>query len=253
MTFECVKIGDDIELYFGDNLEVLKAVKPLIDTCVADIPYLMKTSGGGEFRKSRTYLDEIHEQNLDDGFDIEVFHYVMKLGCNSLVAFYSLLQEPSVLRFFHQGYFDRQKPVYFPYQQPIEWHKTNPPQFCNHAYVADVEYIRHGWRAPFKLKLRPSKDMRTWWENGNGASKIDHPTVKPTELMCKIVKNASHRGQVVLDPCMGSGSTGIACVQLGRKFIGIEHNRKHFDLAVERITAAYEWVVADEMERGEVL
>lgn len=241
--FELVEIGADIKLYFGDNLAVMRAEKPIIDTLISDNPYKINTSGGGEFRASRTYLDEIKDGGLADGFDIEVYHLAMALGCNSLVAFYSMLQDPSILRFFHQGYFDRQKPIYFPNQQAIEWHKTNPAPFCNHAYMADVEYIRHGWRAPFKLKLRPAADMRTWWENGNGASEFDHPSVKPIGLMRKLVKNASHRGQVVIDPYMGTGSTGVACVELGRKFIGIEHNREYFDIAVERLGGTFETAV----------
>ncbi|MCJ8325227.1 MAG: site-specific DNA-methyltransferase [Rhizobiales bacterium] len=238
MTFEVVQIGD-ATLIFGDNLAYMRAEKPRIDALIADIPYKMKTSGGGEFRKSRTYLDEIKANGTADGFDIEVFHYAMRLGCNSLVTFYSLDQEPSILRFFHQGLFDKQKPLYFEHQQPIPWQKTNPTPFCNRAYNADVEYIRHGWRAPFKLKQRPLKDMKTWWSNGNGKSEFDHPSVKPILLMRKLVRNASHRGQLVIDPCMGTGSTGVACIQLGRKFIGIEHNRAYFDIAVERLQAAY--------------
>jgi adenine-specific DNA-methyltransferase len=66
-----------------------------------------------------------------------------------------------------------------------------------------------------------------------------HPTQKPVSLMMHIVKVSSRAGGVVLDPFMGSGTTGVACVNLGRKFIGIEIERKYFDIACERIEAAY--------------
>jgi DNA modification methylase len=64
-----------------------------------------------------------------------------------------------------------------------------------------------------------------------------HPTEKPVALMTDLI--AKCLGTTVLDPFMGSGSTGVACATLGRKFIGIELERKYFDVACERIAAAY--------------
>ena len=64
-----------------------------------------------------------------------------------------------------------------------------------------------------------------------------HPTTKPIELMRQLVGKMP--AGVVLDPFMGSGTTGVACAQLGRKFIGIEIERKYFDIACERIDNAY--------------
>ena len=54
-----------------------------------------------------------------------------------------------------------------------------------------------------------------------------------------MVSNASRQGHTVIDPFMGSGTTGVACVKLGRKFIGIEIEPKYFDIACRRIEAAY--------------
>jgi len=67
----------------------------------------------------------------------------------------------------------------------------------------------------------------------------EHPTQKPVALMewcCDVILKGP---QTVLDPFMGSGTTGVACANLGRKFIGIEIERKYFDIACERIDAAY--------------
>lgn len=66
-----------------------------------------------------------------------------------------------------------------------------------------------------------------------------HPTEKPVALMAQLVDMATTASGDVLDPFMGSGSTGVACANLGRRFIGVEQDRKYFDLACERITAAY--------------
>ena len=62
-----------------------------------------------------------------------------------------------------------------------------------------------------------------------------HPTQKPVALMEYLVKTYSNPNDVVLDPCMGSGTTGIACKNTGRQFIGIEKDPDYFQLATTRI------------------
>lgn len=65
-----------------------------------------------------------------------------------------------------------------------------------------------------------------------------HPTQKPVELLEYLVKTYTNPGDTVLDNCMGSGSTGVACVNTNRKFIGIELNKDYFDIAKKRIEEA---------------
>ncbi len=65
-----------------------------------------------------------------------------------------------------------------------------------------------------------------------------HPTQKPVELLEYLVKTYTNEGDLVLDNCMGSGSTGVASINLDREFIGIEKEKKFFDIAMERITVA---------------
>ena len=65
----------------------------------------------------------------------------------------------------------------------------------------------------------------------------EHPTQKPISLMVWCIDKVAH-AQTVLDPFMGSGTTGVACAQLGKAFTGIERERKYFDLACERISRA---------------
>ena len=62
-----------------------------------------------------------------------------------------------------------------------------------------------------------------------------HPTQKPTELLEYLVKTYTDEGDFVLDNCMGSGSTGVACINTNRNFIGIEMDKKYFDIAEKRI------------------
>lgn len=76
----------------------------------------------------------------------------------------------------------------------------------------------------------------------NSKEKVAHPTQKPLKLMERIVSLYTNEGDVVLDFCMGSGSTGAACANLNRKFIGIEKDENYWQIAYERIKTAYETV-----------
>ena len=62
-----------------------------------------------------------------------------------------------------------------------------------------------------------------------------YPTQKPIDLLEYLVKTYTNQGDVVLDNCMGSGTTGVACRNLGRKFIGIEQDSTYFEIAKNRI------------------
>ena len=71
--------------------------------------------------------------------------------------------------------------------------------------------------------------------NQQDPTKILHPTQKPVALMEYLIKTYTNEGETVLDFTMGSGTTGVACVNLGRKFIGIEMDDKYFKIAEKRI------------------
>jgi site-specific DNA-methyltransferase (adenine-specific) len=92
------------------------------------------------------------------------------------------------------------------------------------------------------------KGYRSWNSGGkrgiythltNGSSRHGtHPTEKPLSLMRELLGDFTRRNETICDPFMGSGTTGVACVKLGRKFIGIEIDEKYFDIACRRIEAA---------------
>lgn len=71
--------------------------------------------------------------------------------------------------------------------------------------------------------------------NGQSKNKTTHGTQKPVPLMVYLIKTYTNEGETVLDNCMGSGTTGVACVQTGRDFIGIEKDDKYFQIAKDRI------------------
>lgn len=74
-------------------------------------------------------------------------------------------------------------------------------------------------------------------KNVNISAKRLHPTQKPVELLEYLIKTYSNEGETVLDNCMGSGSTGVACINTGRNFIGIELDENYYKIAESRITA----------------
>ena len=85
--------------------------------------------------------------------------------------------------------------------------------------------IKHRWMGA--MKGSEQKDRRI------------HPTQKPVVLMKKIIKHLTEEGDTIFDPFMGSGTTGVACAQLGRKFIGIEIDEEYYKIAEKRIELAY--------------
>ena len=78
--------------------------------------------------------------------------------------------------------------------------------------------------------------MRNLWEINAQRHLTKHPTEKPENLIERIILLGSKKDQVILDPFMGSGTTGVVAKRLSRKFIGIELDREYFDISKERIS-----------------
>ena len=109
-----------------------------------------------------------------------------------------------------------------PYKRKWTPNKTNNMQYG----IKGVETDNKGTRHPTTVLDYPQK-----WRRQDQL----HPTQKPVELMEFIVKSYSNEDEVVLDNCMGSGTTGVACKNTNRQFIGIEMDDKYFKIADERI------------------
>lgn len=77
-----------------------------------------------------------------------------------------------------------------------------------------------------------------WTIAATNGERVAHPTQKPLALMRWCVERANSKDETILDPFMGSGTTGVAAVQMGRQFIGIEREPKYFDIACKRIEDA---------------
>lgn len=94
-----------------------------------------------------------------------------------------------------------------------------------HKTGGRINWNNDNRKVPNVLSLMPDRER-------------DHPNEKPLALMQTLIETLSNDGDTILDPFMGSGTTGVACVKLGRKFIGIEIEPKYFDIACRRIEKA---------------
>jgi site-specific DNA-methyltransferase (adenine-specific) len=84
-------------------------------------------------------------------------------------------------------------------------------------------------------QINGGKQMRNLWTLSAGRHLTIHPTEKPESLLQRIILIGSKESDTILDPFMGSGTTGVVAKQLGRNFIGIEIDQSYFDIAAQRI------------------
>ncbi|MBT9164370.1 MAG: Modification methylase DpnIIB [candidate division WS2 bacterium] len=127
------------------------------------------------------------------------------------------------------------------------WEKLNPPpQVRKKNYLSTFECII--WLARWEKKCNFTFNFGAQNEMKNifrfplcqGQERTAHPTQKPQELIKKLLLIHSNEGDIVLDPFLGSGTTAVACKQLGRRFIGCDINAKYCEIAKKRIMSVSE-------------
>ncbi|MDG2512430.1 DNA methyltransferase [Sphingobium yanoikuyae] len=210
-------------LYLGDCYEILPRLGS-IDCGVMDPPYLFEASGGGIFRRGRQCMDKIQAAGLDKGFDP---HLITAAQFRSVVVFCHNDQLDTLLPYLSEQ-FDRFALCF--------WHKSNPMPVANKHYKPDTEIYVHAWNTGGFPTGELADKARYIVAPVGQQSEFDHPTVKPLPVMRKIIANAN--GETICDPFMGTGSTGVAALQRGKRFIGIERDPRYFDIACKRIADA---------------
>ena len=200
---DIVKIGD-ATLYHGDCLEILPTL-PKVDAVVTDPPYGIANwsdSGGGQ--KSITAEEAEDMRRWDDA--VPVVQVMAAWGLTECAIFWGGNYLADLLG---------------KCTAPLIWDKTTRGMHLSEAELAWTKGTGGTCRVFTRI---PAQKYR------------QHPTQKPIELMNWCVEKTHG---TILDPFMGSGTTGVACANLGRKFIGVEIERKYFDIACKRISAAY--------------
>lgn len=208
-------------LYLGDCLEILPTLEK-VDAVITDPPYNASFNEDGT-RKRGVVCKHKGYAALSEEWDNTVgVNVVTSMDCETL-AFCSFHTLPAYLAV--------KKP-----HQILHWVKTNPFPALGDYYSFSVEYILW-WRNGGAFKRGGKTDTFSFPICG-GHEREKHPTQKPLGLMEKLIGSHSMDDSIIADPFMGSGTTGVACMNLGRKFIGIEIEPKYFEIACERIAQA---------------
>ena len=123
----------------------------------------------------------------------------------------------------------------------LVWQKTNPmPRNVNRRYVQDMEFAIWAVKKNAKWIFNKPDDksyLRAMFTTSlvSGSERLGHPTQKSLRLMEEIIAIHTNPGDLILDPFMGSGSTGVAALKNGRKFWGIEFEKEYFAMAKKRL------------------
>jgi len=234
----------NIELYNEDCMQAMKNIKSeSIDLLLTDPPYNL-----GNFMKNRdTNLKKMRTNffatagwdNLEfdewkktiDNFFNEASR-VMKIG-GSAIIFMSAIKVETVIEIAEKyGFY---------YKTTGIWHKLNPmPRNMNLHFVNSTEsWIYFTYKKKTGTFNNQSKLIHDFIETSVVPLKEkkfgNHPTQKPESLMNHFVSLLSNAGDVVLDPFMGSGTTGVVAQQTNRNFIGIELDNNYYNIAKKRI------------------
>lgn len=225
-----------MRLYNEDCFEVIRRLEDdSIDCIITDPPYLMDDGGKGKSELScRMKKRRDNELNTLSHFGRdEIFRLAQE---------FMRLQEKLNLMVWCSKNQIRHWLSAIEHIDPVIlfWGKTNPMPLMNNTLLSDVEYALYfrdkGVRC--NSNMRNAKRYDISCVNMSDKRLYGHPTIKPLNIVSRHLSFMSQKGDVVLDPFMGSGTTGVACVNAGRKFIGIEMDKRYFDTARERIRQA---------------
>ena len=206
-----IKTIGDATLYLGNCLEILPTL-PKVDAVITDPPYgIGEAAGNNSSRSKLAIAKDFGDARWDDApIPHDAMQAIIAAGKAAIV--------------FGGNYYRME-----PSSCWLVWDKcngTNDFADCELAWTnltTAVRRLQYRWNG----MLRDGKEARG-----------DHPTQKPIGVMKWCIEQC-HGAQTILDPFMGSGTTGVACANLGRKFIGIEIEPKYFEIACERIDNAY--------------
>ena len=215
-------------LHHGDCLEVMAGLPDeSVDMVLTDIPY-------GKVNRASSGL-----RNLDKGAaDVLTFSvsgavcHAARLATGTIYIFCGTEQVSEI----------RAQMVALGLSTRLGiWEKTNPsPMNGQRMWLSAIECCVIGRKSNATFNEHCKSPV---WRHATARGKL-HPTMKPVGLMERLILASTNAGDTVLDFTMGSGTTGVACVNTGRHFIGIERDDKYFKIASERIASTPQRLVA---------
>lgn len=223
---------------FNDNYKnIINNIKE-VDLIITDPPYIHEKGGRGKML-------------LGESLDREKFNMdkLGNFGKDEIYEFLDLTKKTMIKPQWYIFCSEKQLPYYLNWTLDnkfkfniLTWNK--PLSIMNRErYSTNIEYIVRIYGngcALNKLNLDKNKDKCKFYSKYKtynqirGKSKL-HPSQKPIELLNEIIELSSNINNTILDPFMGSGSTGVACLNTNRKFIGIELDENYFNIANSRL------------------
>ncbi|MBD3762625.1 site-specific DNA-methyltransferase [Rhizorhabdus sp.] len=223
-------------LYLGNSLEVLPTLEP-VNHLISDPPYeaefqakmdgtaIRQRNDGGSPLKALDFaaIDDMRQAVVDEG---------ARLTTGWFIAFCTV-----------EGVFPWQRAIAetrLKYKRACVWVKPDSTPSLNGQYPAQgCECFVVAWGGEGASKWNAGGKRGIYTYNVNGPERHGtHPTEKPRRLMSEIIADFTKPGETILDPFMGSGTTGVAAVMAGRPFVGVEMNPTYFEIACKRIEEA---------------
>lgn len=244
-----------IQLYKGDCLEIMKKISDKsVDMILCDLPYGI-TKCKFDVSIPLDVLWKHYERIIKDrgaivlfsaqkfthalmGSNLKKFRYKIVWKKTQPVGFLNAHKMPlrcheDILVFY------KKLPTYNPIMRHVERRdigrkrkNSGRAEQYNEFRKDEYEWVETGKRFPLDV-IEFSNWNGALFGNTNFATK--HPTQKPVDLLSYLIKTYTNEKEIVLDNCMGSGSTGVACVRTNRSFIGIEKNERYFNIAKDWI------------------
>ena len=245
----------DIELWQGDCLEIMKGIPDAsVDMILCDLPYGTTACKWDTIIPFEPLWEQYERVIKDNG----------AIVLTASQPFTSALVMSNPKLFKHEWIWEKHKGTNF-YQvksAPMKVHESalvfsKGPYTYNPQMTEGAPYKKRGihHKLPKDHVMTPSKNIGysdnldtskryptsvQFFSNHNQKANRFHPTQKPVALFEYLIKTYTNKGETILDNCMGSGTTGVACKNLGRKFLGIELDETYFNLAKERIESVGE-------------
>ncbi len=238
-SIEKVVIGD-ATLYRGNCLDVMALIEG-VDHCLTDPPYEDRmhldnrtTTGGEEYG----ITVEAHRFAAMDEVTRTAITKVIIEKCSGWVLYFC---QAEGVHYWQRAIDDNGGK----YRFTGIWVKpSSKPRLSGDCPGLGFETIVGGWCGQGHSKWNGGGQAGTWTANPEKRTDGNtHTSIKPQKLMRELVGQFTNRGQVILDTFMGSGSTGVAALALGRKFIGIERDPEYFDISCKRV---------EEIQKGDI-
>ena len=241
----------DFILYKGDAREVLpKIAAASVDLIFADPPYFLSNDGVTCQSGRMVSVNKGGWDRLKSVGAMHEFNRAWLEACRAALAPNGTIWVSGTRHVIHSVGFAMQE-LGFKLLNDITWEKPNPPPNLSCRYFThSTETIlwasreaksKHKFNYQLMRAANGDRQMKSVWQFTApiGAEKQfgAHPTQKPLALLSRIIEASSDAGDLVVDPFVGSGTTGIAATRLKRRFIGIDREAEFLDIAIKRYRA----------------